>query len=80
MGRRVTFGEVLMGIALTLGLLTGIAAFFGVFMNMTYLLAGTFGRTDSISLMSTDRHAKPGSSPEENVPGIAVASSRATRS
>src|SRR5450755_2462698 len=37
----VTFGEVLVGIALILGLLTGIAAFFGVFMNLNYLLAGT---------------------------------------
>jgi thiosulfate dehydrogenase [quinone] large subunit len=37
----VTFGEVLVGVALILGLLTGIAAFFGVFMNMNYLLAGT---------------------------------------
>lgn len=37
----VTFGEVLVGIALILGLLTGIASFFGVFMNLNYLLAGT---------------------------------------
>ncbi len=37
----ITFGEVLVGIALILGLLTGIAAFFGVFMNLNYLLAGT---------------------------------------
>lgn len=37
----ITFGEVLVGIALILGLLTGIAAFFGAFMNMNYLLAGT---------------------------------------
>ncbi len=37
----VTFGEVLVGVALILGILTGIAAFFGVFMNMNYLLAGT---------------------------------------
>ena len=37
----VTFGEVLVGIALILGLLTGIASFFGVFMNLKYLLAGT---------------------------------------
>ncbi len=36
----VTFGEVLVGIALILGLLTGIAAFFGVFMNLNYILAG----------------------------------------
>ena len=37
----VTFGEILVGVALILGILTGIAAFFGVFMNMNYLLAGT---------------------------------------
>jgi len=37
----VTFGEVLVGIALILGLLTGIASFFGVFMNLNYVLAGT---------------------------------------
>ncbi len=37
----ITFGEVLVGLALILGLLTGIAAFFGVFMNLNYLLAGT---------------------------------------
>jgi thiosulfate dehydrogenase (quinone) large subunit len=36
----VTFGEVLIGIALILGILTGIASFFGVFMNLNYLLAG----------------------------------------
>ncbi len=37
----VSFGELLVGIALILGLFTGIAAFFGSFMNMNYLLAGT---------------------------------------
>lgn len=37
----VTFGEIAVGIALTLGLFTGIAAFFGSFMNMNYLFAGT---------------------------------------
>jgi thiosulfate dehydrogenase [quinone] large subunit len=36
----ITFGEMLVGIALILGLLTGIAAFFGVFMNLNYILAG----------------------------------------
>ncbi|BCL78640.1 DoxX family protein [Ktedonobacteria bacterium brp13] len=36
----ITFGELLVGIALILGLLTGIASFFGVFMNLNYLLAG----------------------------------------
>ncbi len=36
----VTFGEILVGVALILGIFTGIAAFFGVFMNMNFLLAG----------------------------------------
>jgi thiosulfate dehydrogenase (quinone) large subunit len=37
----VTFGEIAVGIALILGLFTGIAAFFGAFMNASYLFAGT---------------------------------------
>lgn len=37
----ITFGEMAVGIALILGILTGFAAFFGSFMNMAYLLAGT---------------------------------------
>jgi thiosulfate dehydrogenase [quinone] large subunit len=37
----VTFGELFVGIALILGLFTATAAFFGAFMNMNYLLAGT---------------------------------------
>lgn len=37
----VSFGELLVGIALILGIFTGIAAFFGGFMNMNYLFAGT---------------------------------------
>lgn len=37
----VAFGELLVGIGLILGIFTGIAAFFGSFMNMNYLLAGT---------------------------------------
>jgi thiosulfate dehydrogenase [quinone] large subunit len=37
----VTFGEIAVGIALILGLFTGIAAFFGTTMNASYLLAGT---------------------------------------
>ena len=37
----VVYGELLVGIALILGVFTGIAAFFGGFMNMNYLLAGT---------------------------------------
>jgi thiosulfate dehydrogenase [quinone] large subunit len=37
----VAWGEVAVGVALILGLFTGIAAFFGSFMNVNYLLAGT---------------------------------------
>jgi thiosulfate dehydrogenase [quinone] large subunit len=36
----VAYGEFLVGLGLILGCLTGIAAFFGIFMNMNYLLAG----------------------------------------
>jgi len=37
----VAYGELLVGIALIVGIFTGIAAFFGLFMNLNYLLAGT---------------------------------------
>jgi thiosulfate dehydrogenase [quinone] large subunit len=37
----VVFGEILVGIALIAGALTGIAAFFGALMNMSFLLAGS---------------------------------------
>lgn len=37
----ITFGELAVGIALMLGIFTGIAAFFGAYMNMNYLFAGT---------------------------------------
>ncbi len=37
----VTFGELAVGVALILGLLTGVAAFFGLLMNFAYLFAGT---------------------------------------
>lgn len=37
----VTWGEVAVGLGILLGILTGIAAGFGVLMNLNYLLAGT---------------------------------------
>jgi thiosulfate dehydrogenase [quinone] large subunit len=37
----VTWGEVAVGVGLLLGILTGIAAGFGVLMNLNYILAGT---------------------------------------
>ena len=36
----ISFGEVLVGIGLILGALTGITAMFGAFMNLNFLLAG----------------------------------------
>jgi len=36
----VTFGEILVGLGLIFGVLTGIAAFFGLFMNLNFLMAG----------------------------------------
>jgi thiosulfate dehydrogenase [quinone] large subunit len=36
----VTYGEILVGLGLILGAFTGIAAFFGAFMNFNYLFAG----------------------------------------
>lgn len=41
MGYVITFGEMAVGIGLIIGLLTGFAAFFGAFMNMSFLLAGS---------------------------------------
>jgi len=37
----VAFGELLVGVGLIVGVFTGIAAFFGAFMNFNYLFAGT---------------------------------------
>jgi thiosulfate dehydrogenase (quinone) large subunit len=37
----ITFGEMAVGIGLLIGMLTGFAAFFGAFMNMSFLLAGS---------------------------------------
>ncbi len=40
-GPLVAYGEVLIGIALILGIFTGIAAFFGAFMNWNFMMAGS---------------------------------------
>jgi thiosulfate dehydrogenase [quinone] large subunit len=37
----VTYGEILVGLGLIVGLFTGVAAFFGLTMNFNYLFAGT---------------------------------------
>lgn len=41
MGAVIAYGEVLIGVALILGLFTGIAAFAGGFLNWNFLMAGT---------------------------------------
>jgi thiosulfate dehydrogenase [quinone] large subunit len=48
----VTFGEVLIGLGLILGCLTGIAAFFGVFMNLNFLLAGAVSINPVIGVLA----------------------------
>jgi thiosulfate dehydrogenase [quinone] large subunit len=40
-GHVVRWGEFLVGVGLSLGIFAGLAAFFGAFMNMNYLLAGS---------------------------------------
>jgi thiosulfate dehydrogenase (quinone) large subunit len=37
----ITFGEIAVGVGLLFGALTGVAAFFGALMNMSFLLAGS---------------------------------------
>ena len=48
----VTFGEVLIGLGLIFGALTGIAAFFGVFMNLNFLLAGAVSINPIIGMLA----------------------------
>jgi len=47
----VIFGETLTGIALILGAFTSIAAFFGVFMNASFLFAGTAGANPLMAIV-----------------------------
>ena len=47
----VAYGEFLVGAALIIGLFTGIAAFFGSFMNMNYLMAGTVSTNPILFLL-----------------------------
>ena len=48
----VTFGEVLIGLGLFFGCLTGIAAFFGVFMNLNFMLAGAVSINPVIGVLA----------------------------
>ncbi|KKT41366.1 DoxX family protein [Candidatus Giovannonibacteria bacterium RIFCSPHIGHO2_02_43_13] len=47
----ITYGEILVGLGLIVGLFTGIAAFFGSFMNLNFLLAGTVGQSPVLLLL-----------------------------
>lgn len=49
----VAFGEVLVGLGLILGLLTGIAAFFGGLMNASFLFAGTVSSNPLLFILAT---------------------------
>lgn len=49
----VTLGELAVGIGLILGMFTGIAAFFGGFMNANYLLAGTVSSNPLLFILAT---------------------------
>ncbi|WP_020617836.1 DoxX family membrane protein [Paenibacillus daejeonensis] len=49
----VAYGEVLVGLGLILGLLTGIAAFFGGLMNVTFLFAGTLSTNPLLFILAT---------------------------
>lgn len=49
----VVFGEVLVGLGLIAGLFTGIAAFFGGFMNASFLFAGSAGANPLMFILAT---------------------------
>ena len=49
----VSLGEFLVGVGLIVGMLTGIAAFFGSVMNMNYLLAGTVSTNPILFALAT---------------------------
>ena len=47
----VISGETLVGLALILGVFSGIAAFFRVFMNASFLFAGTAGANPLVAIV-----------------------------
>lgn len=48
----ISVGEVLVGLGLIVGLLTGVAAFFGFFMNLNFLWAGTVSVNPTMLLLA----------------------------
>lgn len=53
MSNLVAFGEVLIGIALITGFLTGLSAFMGGFLNASFLLAGTVSTNPFMFILAT---------------------------
>lgn len=53
MSHLVAFGEVLVGVALILGFLTGASAFLGGLMNASFLLAGTVSTNPVMFILAT---------------------------
>ena len=51
-GKVIAYGELLIGIALILGALTAIAAFFGMLMNFSFLMAGTASLNPALFALS----------------------------
>ena len=49
----VALGELAVGLGLLVGLLTGIAAFGGVFMNANFVLAGALGSNPALIILGT---------------------------
>jgi thiosulfate dehydrogenase (quinone) large subunit len=49
----ISWGETLVGAALILGIFTGIAAFFGSFMNVNYLMAGSVSTNPILFAIAT---------------------------
>lgn len=48
----ISFGELLVGLGLILGVLTCVAAFFGFFMNLNYLFAGTVSTNPQLLVLA----------------------------
>lgn len=48
----ITFGEIAVGLGLIVGCLTGIAAFFGLFMNLNFMLAGAVSVNPILGVLS----------------------------
>lgn len=51
-GKLIAYGEMIIGVALILGAFTGIAAFFGAFMNWNFMMAGTASTNPLMFLFS----------------------------